>query len=554
MSTPVTRFTYSTWVKDAGNATAARRHVGLIFSRMEPWHVGELVDVIDHQSALQEFLRYPDHPYFIIHCPPTTVQKWETHPLTRQPIKRTWRTPSKKEFLNRPGHYTGTPFVRKNLAEYRYIAVPSLTTVLARELHESTLEYKFTVVWDGMHCDFTYREMWNRCSIVQGMFQGSSGCPDCELHGTSCVETWLQGLLRDKHVPVGLTSFQHLGPERWRPSSAGVTYFEVPADWNEVYKKQFSGLEDTHLFLKPHEHQPPLPGMEPARRPAHLKFISRGKCKQENASPFTSKETYTPEQTYLDPETIEAHETYYKNVAAKAAKSRKQHNQICGTGDDACILRCEGCARWRPRYTGPPACQTRWHSVPDMLAAGVKRFKERVTYKDTDFRHAFNLSGHEFLCTNPETHRACHVVYGGLRFREGKAVHTIMRQVKSDCAEWFAGSWEELRCFVRRWAPWEASTFIKPEGGIVHVSDAMKLFYAECATPEVYWITSGWGGSYRHTAVSIRPARTFARYHARNTTLDVETTSSVVPELSFSSPVELLEYKGWRDWFTWIPQ
>lgn len=555
MPSPVTRFTYAMWSQEAGIRTSVRSHACLVFSRTDPWHYEDLIEIVKYQENISSFLRFPDHPYFILHSPPPKETSWEKHPLTRKPYRNSYRMPLSQDLRTRYAP-EGDDLIRKDLEEYRYLAVPTVTSVLSRELHPSTLDYKFTLVWESGHQTFSYREMWELCPIIQGMYDGSYGCVRCDLRGKKCINNWFEKLLKQKNVPLSLENLQYHDGSHFILHDADPTYFYIPPNWNEKYREKFQGVDNVLLEMAAFPGQLPLPGMEVKHKTTRLKFVSRGKCKRPGSSPFTPKHEYTPAQTYLDPDTIEHFDLYYKKLSKKASKSRKQRNSICGTRSNPCVLKCEGCTRWRS-YRNDPPCKTKWDSVAQMYREGIAKFKLETTYTNADFQRAFYFAGLEFKCINPETRRECFVDYGGLRFRNGKAVHVIVRHQRSELTEWFAGSWEELRCFIRRWSPWNAKRFASQDWADIEISDEVKLLYAECASKDVYWVSTpggGWGGSYIHEVVSVEPCWKRSIYEEANTSICVKTTSFVMDELVFSSPIELITYRGWYGWFTWIPE
>lgn len=551
------RFTYASWTSNAGMKTPWRRQVGLIFSQTKPWDLDTLVYVVNNQEDIKDFLRFPRHPFFVIHAPPWNDGEEEDlteseieevkrdHPLIRKPA----RSITKKALRDRERNaWTGDEmFSGGQRREYRYIVTPTVTTVLNRELHPSTLSYQFTLVWKGGKQTFTYREMWELCPIVQSMFHGYHGCPNCDIRGTDCLVKWFKALLDRKGVPVKYDHLQVSSLSSHYSGDRSPNEFIIPRTWNKCYKDKFSGIDEKINTGKPID-QKNLPGI-PRSKTIHLKFIPRSKCKKVEASTFLSPYAYTPSETTLNPVNIEENTLQYKRIARKSAETRKHHNSVCGTGDEACMLREEGCDRWKKGYSKNRwPCNRRWTKPERMLTAGRRPFMKGVEHTEEDFLRAFHLGNSTFWCVNPNTGRLCGARYGGLRFADGTTQHVIVRKT-GESDDWFVGSWEELLKFVRRWAPWAQQRFHKenePEGS---VSPEARVFYAECAA--VRWFeTRTLFGYHSSRNVSVGVSTDRKDYTAENTRVTVILESGSTRY--FRTPAKLVKLRDWR-WFKWIP-
>lgn len=573
MPRSVTRYTYCVWDWEAGNRTEARRHVGLLFSRTEPWIYPEVVEIVRQHPPAQEFLRFPEHPYFILPCSPTDrdISK-KGHNLYRQPAnyKRTaWRKPSKPTYFpptnnehalrdRKENVRTADALVQSGVCEWRYLVVPMVDTILSRELHPSTLHHTFILVWENGHKRFRYQQLWDKCPLVQGMFHGYHGCPKCDLRGIKCVSKWFSEVLEESEVPVRFEELQY-GTSRTyiRKVDEDPQSYMVPRDWNSKYRKILEAEDDVFLEYGDPEQQAVLPGINRLPPGTILRYVSRGKCRIPGTSMILDKSEYTPALTTLDPKDIAKNQREYNSNAKKAAKTKRRQNSTCGTGDEACVLRCQECPRWKSKakisWTSASPCKTRWSSYDEMLDAGVSSMKEELSYEERDFAIAFASSTRRFYCVNPDTGLKIQVEYGGLRISDGEVQHVLVREEKGGFVqELYRGPWEGLRQFVRRWSPWNQKRFWCLENKVrdVSVDDAAKVFYAECANIKYFWGQSAWGGYSRRSVVAISVGGSYDHYTAKNTKIHVRTVYG--HNYWFHNPGRLAKEQDWS-WFNYIP-
>ena len=551
-----TRFTYFRWKGHAGNGGSWVDHPGLIFSRLQEWNAEELIHIIDEQEILQEFLGYPDHPYILLACPPPPKEAPETHNLVRRPAGRQTyyrsyyalqknysRRYIPAEYVQtvehlgpdalrglRSGRFTGDHLVAP-VEEWRYLAVPSLDTVFTRELHPSTLHHEFIVVWDGGHAAFKYQQLWDQCPIIHTLSEGVyHACATCDLRGIKCLDRWFEEVLNASDVPLELADFQRTY-RRFAPDSYILRH--TPYDWASAYRNMFKDFDagDTQQY--------------------DLQFVSRAKAAPVQASPFLSSEEYTPALTRLDPHTYAFHDNRLKQGAQAAAQTRREHKELCGEGDNACIFRREGCTRWR--HGG---CSTRWRNEEQMIEEGFKAFRWEVKYDPMDFKLALHFAGTAFECENPQTGRTVNAVYAGIdlregNLREGNIVHTIQRTSR-ERETIIKGTWQEIRQAIRRHAPSEQLAFKKAGENAHHLKLSKKLilFYAECAGRD--WLprlSSGWGSGSAY-ARYVKAWRHWKSNEVAGMTITCEYGRSY----SFKDLEEFAVLLAQNSqWFRWIP-
>ena len=576
-----TRFAYAGWDNINTHQTSAVKHVGLIFSRVEPWDIKELVGLINVHKPSKEFLRYPDHPYFIIPCPPTKGADLSEHNLFRTPVHASFhrvnedscpdsarclikgncvgwapttshppsgRKASHAALINRNNAYkTSDSKISVESEEWRYIVTPVIDTALHQELHPSTLQYTFTMVWDGHLETFDYQEMWGRCPIVQGIFQGYAGCPRCDLRGPKCTRTWFLEALKAR-TPLTESDLQvAVSYNRREEDGEGVPYV-ISGDWDKNVKTLASNTVETVRTGDPLD-QGLIGGVTRLSAAHEMLYVSRGKCRPPGSPMIMNTNDYTPAQTTLVPAEVVQNAAQYQRNAEKSAATKNRHTKVCGVGKTACVLREQGCVRWRK--WGP--CKTRWESPEHMLQEGAKVLKDTIVYTEFDFAVAFHFAGHEFCCVNPETGRRIRAQYGGLHIQDGKVYHQIVREGSGGYVQELChGTWREVREFVRKWAPNKARDFwyAQEEAREVTVTDEAKTLYAECATLGHLWSYSMYMG---HCAIDItcvsadghRPA-----YTADNTSITVDTVYG--HSFYFRGPRELKQELD-RCWFSYIP-
>lgn len=276
-------------------------------------------------------------------------------------------------------------------------------------------------------------EIRAQCVLVSEVFdEGAQVCINCDMRGRTCRET--------VETPMLVERFGEDVVER-----AQATYGMSRATLEIV---QEGDLPEGFELVTPFE-----------ARPEPHEVVPTGG-------------TYRPSKLRLHPDELETRAARHEKAIQKSASTRKRHNEVCGTGDDACLFRSRKCHRWRRghRWRREGRCSRRWSSDEELAQDVVDNFVEKHGHQyDADMRLTKALSELSFRMISPETGRYRQARYRGFRrtrepYEKDELVyryeHELFTLTGRDARAEFEGSYEEMVRFLRRWAPLDYEKFI----------------------------------------------------------------------------------------------
>lgn len=566
-----TNFSVATWKGHAGvrPLTSNSLHVAIVLSRNVAWSVDEAIYLVRNVPELADFAGLPARSVFVVPAPPWTG---DAHPLSRTPPKRDpfvfgLGVQNRRQYLldretvlsSDDWSPEGALYNRTTApAEYRYLIIPSASTIFSRELHPSTLQYEFRVVGADFEERFTYQQLWNRCPIVKAIPLGYAGCPSCDLHGATCIRTWFDEEVASRgYASTSDLNITEIAQERYSRNLTKFLYdgssFYVPADRAAAIYAQFAPLREGRDVAYGH-------------RKTTLTFYPSSMVAGRTAWDMVPKVTdRDPANLMLHARAVKEAEKEQAEKTEGASNTKRLRSQTCGTGKNACVLRGDNvCNRWRNGLWRTGSCKTRHVDEESTLYRGIEPLKNNLEYTDLDFQVAMHMAGDELFIINPSTGREIQIVYGGFRVSPKPAVgkrvltHEFWARDGSTNAEVVASfsDWNDALRWLRTYSPPNFTHWLSRtrDAQRIYVDDLVKVAYAECAVH--IWLTTN--AMYSSHSTDVRVIAPVRRQH-RNKYPDVYTCSDTEFQmiktnggtLHIGDVFDLYRYTGY--WFSFIP-
>jgi len=200
-------------------------------------------------------------------------------------------------------------------------------------------------------------------------------------------------------------------------------------------------------------------------------------------------------------EAITARREKKSENAKKGAETRKIHNDICGSGADACILRADGCTAWR-KWRG--CCSHRRTALSDLDNEALDRFTNAtdVTPLVDLQRSALLHRCPDFQCAT-ENNRLTDVVYCGVT--KGTSLSGTWRLlvgggIRSRRTLKKFASWEHMAQWIRRWAPWELPTLedVEKEAPAIEIPILTRALFHGMQNIHYIHVDGMFGGSHHN--------------------------------------------------------
>jgi hypothetical protein len=189
-------------------------------------------------------------------------------------------------------------------------------------------------------------------------------------------------------------------------------------------------------------------------------------------------------------------QTMEKQKSAKrGAETRKAHDTTCGKGDDACVLRNEGCTAWR----GWRKCTHRRQTTGELDEEALARFTKLSSVPLLDLQRGALLASVDFQYAT-DTGRLRDGEYcGTLRGRKspGTGAYRVLLGPSRKQELHYFKDWEAQKRWLRRHAPWELERIeaVETMAPKVEISPLMRaVFYAMQDITSIR-VGGGFGGS-----------------------------------------------------------
>jgi len=185
-----------------------------------------------------------------------------------------------------------------------------------------------------------------------------------------------------------------------------------------------------------------------------------------------------------------------RDAAKKGAKTRKAHDEVCGRGDEACVLRKYDCMAWRGYSVRCTHRRQHEDELNEEALARLSKMGQKTPVHEIQRSAVLKMNEFSYVA---DTGRIRTGYFAGVsRPRsQGKVLWRMMRGTQRDRMLYTFPSWEAMRRWFRRWAPWELSQLDEADARAeeIEVSDLIRcVFYAAQSMTSIK-VSGGFGGS-----------------------------------------------------------